>query len=204
MSGEVRSPDPQPFNRWLIALLESRETRYAIGGSVAAMAYSEPRFTIDVDLMVELNLSDLEALISEIERHGLYVDPFETVLEFNLPASLPISIVDARHGMKADIYVARTTGLDVSAMQRRQRRQLYANPDMQAWFLAPEDVILYKLDYFRQSEGHSTKHPADIAKMLAVHGHKLDLYYLNLWAANLDVLPIWLALLSEFQSRTKR
>ena len=204
MSGNLQTVEQQPFNRWLIALLESHDIAYAVGGSVAAMAYSEPRYTIDVDLMVALSLPDLEALIGEIERQGLYVDPFETVLEFNLPAVLPISIVDARHGMKADVYVARSTGLDVSAMQRRQRRVLYASPELEAWFLSPEDVILYKLDYFRQSDGHSTKHPADIGKMLAVSGRKLDLAYMTAWATKLGVLPMWQALWSEFDARSKQ
>lgn len=75
---------------------------------------------------------------------------------------------------------------------------MYTNPNLEAWFLAPEDIILYKLDYFRQSEGVSQKHPIDIVKILAVLGNKLDLNYLNEWADKLGVKAIWQALRDEF------
>ncbi len=53
MTDNPISPDDQrAFNLRLIATLEALGVIYAIGGSVAAMMYSEPRFTIDVDLMI--------------------------------------------------------------------------------------------------------------------------------------------------------
>jgi hypothetical protein len=60
-------------------------------------------------------------------------------------------------------------------------------------------VILYKLDYFRQSEGVSQKHPIDISKMLAVVGDQLDLAYLEHWAGHIGVLDLWQALWDEFR-----
>lgn len=81
---------------------------------------------------------------------------------------------------------------------RCRTARLYLAPDFLAWFLAPEDVILYKLDYFRQSEGTSQKHPPDIHKMLRVVGDELDRAYLEYWAGEIDVLDLWLALWDEF------
>jgi hypothetical protein len=103
------------------------------------------------------------------------------------------------YGVKADLYVAAPTGIDQSAMSRKRRMPLYSNPYIEAWFLAPENVILYKLDYFKQSEGASQKHPIDIAKMLAVIGHELDLTYLEEWARITGVLELWQALWDEFK-----
>ena len=51
--------DQRDFQRRLIATLEELEVVYAIGGSIAAMMYSEPRLTIDVDLMVAASLNKL-------------------------------------------------------------------------------------------------------------------------------------------------
>ena len=48
MPGDIPQQD-QRLNRRLIEALESLGINYAIGGSVAAMAYSEPRYTVDVD-----------------------------------------------------------------------------------------------------------------------------------------------------------
>lgn len=186
--------DQNGFNRRLIKLLESLAVDYAIGGSVAAMIYSEPRFTVDVDMMIQVNMERLAQVISAIETWGVYVDPFEAVVEFNLDAALPISVVDGSTGTKADLYVARSAGLDVSAMARRHRLKIYDAPALDAWFLSPEDVILYKLDYFRQSEGTSQKHPIDIAKMMRTLRSELDIAYLDEWANLLNVTSYWMPL----------
>ena len=200
MTGKPTEQDDQEtFNRTLIALLEEQRLPYAIGGSMAAMIYSETRYTKDIDVMFQADLDALSALVTAVEALQVYVDPFETVLEFNLPRQMPISVVDGLNGTRADLYVARELGLDQSAMQRRQKRMMYDNPPLEAWYLAPENVILYKLDYFKQSEGASQKHPIDISKMLAVMGDQLDLHYLEQWAKATGVLELWLALWDEFK-----
>lgn len=53
-------------------------------------------------------------------------------------------------------------------------------------FSSPEDVILKKLDFFR--EGGSQKHLRDIASMIAVQGAEtLDWHYLMQWAARFGI-----------------
>jgi GDP-D-mannose dehydratase len=53
MPGKPIAPEDQrDFNRRLMTTLEELGVVYAIGGSVAAMMYSQPRLTIDVDVMV--------------------------------------------------------------------------------------------------------------------------------------------------------
>ena len=200
MSGDINPKEQRDFNRRLIALLESRGIAYGIGGSVAAMAYSDPRLTVDVDLMIDVELPDLQALIAQLEIDGLYVDPFEGVLEYHLPHGHPFGIADGSIGTRADIYVSRRAGLDVAAMGRRRQLMLYTAPLLEAWFLSPEDVILYKLDYFRQSEGTATKHSTDIAKMLAIQGANIDDSYIEQWARRLAVHDLWQALWSAFHS----
>jgi hypothetical protein len=192
--------DQRLFNERLIQTLDSFGIPYAIGGSMAAMSYSKSaRFTIDVDLMMTVDQSALQLLVSEVERWQLYIDPLESIFEFSLPSKLPINVVDGLLGTKADLYVAGPAGLDASAMSRRRKRVLYVDPDFEAWFLAPEDVILYKLDYFKQSEGTASKHPTDIHNMLRVVSAELDTAYLEYWAREFGVLDLWLALWDEFQ-----
>jgi hypothetical protein len=192
--------DQRDFNSRLIAELEARNIAYSIGGSVAAMVYSEPRSTIDIDVMIDVDQAQLEIVVDAITAWGVYIDPVETIDEFLRPNQMPINVVDGMSGTKADIYVARGEGHDAAAMSRRKRLVLYEYPPIDAWFLSPEDVILYKLIYFKQSEGISTKHPKDIAKMLSVIGHELDLEYLATWTEQHATAAIWSAIWQEFQS----
>lgn len=66
-------------------------------------------------------------------------------------------------------YIAET--LDA----RRQRLPLASGAT--AWFASPEDVILYKLLYYR--EGGSGMHLCDILGMLRVSGSEIDQQYLR-------------------------
>jgi hypothetical protein len=200
MIGNPISPDDQrAFNLRLFTTLESLGVTYAIGGSVAAMMYSEPRFTIDVDLMVSAPLQQLNQLVREVESWQVYITPFEAIVETNLPGGLPFNIIDGTIGTKADLYIARNSGLDASAMARRRKLVWERETGAAAWFLSPEDVILYKLSYYRQGGEVAQKHPTDIANMLDVIGSELDLVYLSQWATAIGVADLWQALWDEFQ-----
>jgi hypothetical protein len=61
-------------------------------------------------------------------------------------------------------------------------------PGREAYFARPEDVILYKLLYFR--EGGSDRHLRDVAGMLSVSGPDLDLGYIGQWARRLSVTEL--------------
>ncbi len=110
------------------------------------MSYSQTsRLTIDVDVMFDPDREALALFVEEIERWQVYIDPLETIFEYNIQARLPINIQDGLAGTKADLFLVQHTGLDASIMTRLRRRRLYFRPDFYAWFLSPEDVILYKL-----------------------------------------------------------
>jgi hypothetical protein len=202
-NAKITPEDARSFNISLIGLLDRLDIDYAIGGSVAAMSYSEPRFTVDIDIMISADEDKLSSFVSEIEQLEIYVTPLESILEIEIAGEVPINVIDGIHGTKADLYVAQSSGLAASAMQRRQRRGLYRDPAVDAWFLSPEDVILYKLHYYRLSNASSAKHPADIAKMLMVMGMQLDQSYLQIWSERIGVLEFWQTCWNEYsRSRT--
>jgi hypothetical protein len=180
LDNPVSPDDLRGFNRRLIDALEKLGVVYAIGGSVAAMIYSEPRLTIDVDLMIAASLD---------------------IVETSLPYGLPFNVIDGSLGAKADLYIAKSVGLDASAMARRRRLPWDTQSGAEAWFLSPEDVILYKLRYYRQGGEVSQKHPIDIAKMLGVMDSELDTAYIELWAKEIDVADLWQALWDEYQRK---
>lgn len=194
--------DQRKFNLRLIDALDMLEIVYAIGGSIAAMAYSEPRLTNDIDLLIVADVDELSKLVDEVNQWEIYISPLESILEMDIPFGLPINIVDGLLGAKADFYIAGGKLIDASAMSRRRRKKLYRSPDVEAWFLSPEDVILYKLDYFRQSGETSIKHPSDIAKMLRVIGSEIDHTYLEKWSVEIGAADLWCAMWEEHQKRS--
>jgi hypothetical protein len=200
MPGKPIAPEDQrDFNRRLMATLEELGVVYAIGGSVAAMMYSQPRLTIDVDVMVAAPLRQLSQLVRAVQSWQVYITPLENIIETSLPYGLPFNIIDGTIGTKADLYIAKNTGLDASAMARRQRLVWDRETGAEAWFLSQEDVILYKLSYYRQGGEVAQKHPTDIANMLGLIGSQLDLAYIAQWATEIGVVDLWQALWDEFR-----
>jgi hypothetical protein len=119
----TRSPNPadqQAFIRRLVTVLEGMNVQYAIGGSIAAMEYSESRLTLDVDIMVLAEANQIEQLVDEITAWQIYIDPLEAVLEDIVPHDVPINVYDGTAGAKADLFVVKAAGLPGLAMSRRR------------------------------------------------------------------------------------
>jgi hypothetical protein len=200
MPTDIDVGDQRAFNERIVRTLEALEIPYAIGGSVAAMLYSKAaRLTNDVDFMLDADAALLTPFVATVESWHVYVDPIETIVEDLLPAGLPINILDGMLGTKADVFIVSRTGLDQSSMRRRRRQMLYVKPDVAAWLLAPEDVILYKLMYFLKSDGTSQKHPKDIHNMFRAVEAELDFEYIAKWVSALGFEQVWQTTLREYR-----
>ena len=71
-------------------------------------------------------------------------------------------------------------------------------PGREAYFARPEDIILYKMLYFR--DGQSDVHVRDILGILRVSGPEIDTAYIAEWAGRLGLIGIWDAVLKRAQA----
>lgn len=171
--------------RYLVDVLEALEVEYMIGGSQASMYYGEPRLTRDVDVVVDLDLERLQRFLTQFPADEFYLDEHaaheatQTASQFN--------IIHPASGLKIDVYINPRTPYDRHRLTRRQRLPLGADKD--AYFARPEDIILYKLLYYRQ--GQSELHLRDIVGILRVSGSELDEAYVEEWAGRLGLGAIW-------------
>lgn len=101
------------------------------------------------------------------------------------------NIIHPASGLKVDILLRKDTPYDRVQFERRQRLPLVPGTD--AYFARPEDVILYKMLYFK--EGQSERHLRDIAGMLRISGTEIDTRYVSEWAQRLGLRDIWEAIL---------
>lgn len=171
--------------RYLADVLEAVGAEYMIGGSQAAMYYGEPRLTRDVDVVVALRLEHLPAFLGRFPADEFYVDA-ETAREA-VGTSGQFNIIHPGSGLKIDVYINPDTPYDRTRLARRQKLPLL--PGVDAYFARPEDVILYKLVYYRQ--GESGLHLRDVLGILRVSGPELDERYIAEWADRLGLGMIW-------------
>lgn len=171
--------------RYVVDVLEALGVRYMIGGSQAAVYYGEPRFTQDIDVIAELDAGQLPGLLERFAPDDFYVsedaarEAIETRGQFN--------IVHPGSGLKIDVFVNKDTPYDRVRLERRERLPLI--PGREAYFARPEDLILYKLLYYR--EGGSELHIRDIVGILRVSGSAVDARYIGEWAGRLGLSVLW-------------
>ena len=171
--------------RYLVDSLESLAIEYMIVGSHASIYYGEPRFTQDVDVVIGLTSPTLRAFLERFPPAEFYVS--ESTAREAVAHRGQFNIIHGASGVKIDVFIGKDTEYDRLRFGRRQRLPLV--PGHEAYFGRPEDVILYKLLYFRA--GGSDRHLRDIAGILAVSGRDVDVEYVSLWAHRLGVVDLW-------------
>lgn len=177
--------EPNDLLRAVVGVLERLEAAYLVTGSMATIAYGEPRFTNDIDIVADLKLPHVEPFCAVFTPPDYYLSQdavlsaVRTTQQFNL--------IHVTAGLKADIIVSKDTEFDRSRFARRRRLPTGSLGD--ALFAAPEDVIVKKLEYFR--EGGSEKHVRDIIGVLKIQGDRIDRAYLEHWIQELGLADLW-------------
>jgi len=85
------------------------------------------------------------------------------------------------------VIISKKDDFDQSRFARTKK--LDVTETSSAHFASPEDVIIKKLQYFK--EGHSDKHLRDITSMLKISSELIDRDYISFWSKKLSVSEIW-------------
>ena len=179
--------------RQLIATLEDLGITYMLVGSFASGAYGEPRLTQDIDFVVDLSQDQVSALCAAFPEKKYYVSPdaareaVRQVGQFN--------VIHPASGTKIDFIIARKDRWGRAQLARRQRVQIL--PDREGYLARPEDIIISKMQYYRQ--GESEKHLRDITGILKASGRDVNRAYVRQWASNLGLTQIWDAILRRLE-----
>lgn len=182
--------NPLELMQRVAAFLESREIRYRVVGSLASMAYGEPRFTNDIDILADLQQEHVGVFLEAFPPPEHYLS--DMAMRSAIQQLGQFNIIHIPSGIKVDMIVLKPDDYSRTEIQRGKR--LTSPGEFDVWFASPEDVILNKLRYYR--EGGSEKHLRDIASMLMVQGDSIDRGYIASWAVRLAVLSEWQTLLA--------
>ena len=175
--------------RHLVSVLEELDIPYALAGSIASIAYGEPRATLDIDVVVELAESSIAALSQRFPAPDYYMDAEAAVDAVRRGSQF--TIIHPSSGLKVDVFPERD---EVAVSQLARRRRMAALPGLTATFSPPEELILKKLIYYEA--GGSDKHLRDIRAMLDVSADEIEQDRVTSWADRLGLADLW-ALVSQ-------
>ena len=179
-----------PVNVFLIFTepLDSAGIQYMATGSVASMLYGIPRFTHDLDLVINLAQEHIPGIIKAFPLDTFYTPPEEVIkLESHRQQRGHFNIIHHETGLKADIYIHGRDLLQAWGLKHKTQVEL---PDGKSiWVAPPEYVIIRKLEYYR--EGQSEKHLHDIRGMLEISGDIIKQTIIEEWVERLDLQKQW-------------
>jgi hypothetical protein len=183
--------EPEGLLRHVRDTCQQLELTYLVVGSMATIAYGEPRFTNDIDVAIDLPTSKIAKFCAAFPSDDFYVS--QAAVEQAVAKLFQFNVIHPASGLKVDFMVLSESEFDKSRTSRRRSLPVFEDGD--ASFASPEDVIVKKLVYYE--EGKSEKHLRDIESVLDIQGDKIDREYIAYWAQCFSVLSVWQALLAE-------
>ncbi len=161
---------------------------YYVGGSVASSAHGLPRTTLDVDLVADLAPQQVGALVAALEDDD-YIDA--DAIHDAIRHDASFNLVHLATMVKLDVYVLKRRTYDQGAFARAGKAFLVPQESgFQVALSSAEDVVLYKLHWFRLGGEVSDRQWSDVLGVLKVQGSSLDLQYMRKWADDLQVADL--------------
>ena len=170
----------------VIDVLEAIGATYAIWGGMAVVAYGEPRFTQDMDILLSPKQFSVSLFVRRLQETHYHVD--EIAVNRALGGGF-FNVIHLGYHIKTDFYVP--TEPELLAMLA-DRVKLPFDEMRRAAYITPTSIIVAKLRAYESSE--STRHLDDIASIVRLQGKKLDQAQIDAAAAQLGMLGVWRSL----------
>lgn len=157
---------------------------YVIGGSLATVIHGLMNTSLDVDIVADLSLKQVNAFLDGLNGE-FYLD--NKSIKQAVQRRGRFNLVHLESMVKVDIFMPVGRPFDRQQLNRRIPLQIGPDSDRPLFFLSAEDLILAKLDWFRQGGEISERQWRDILGILKIQQNRLDVEYLAQWAHMLNV-----------------
>lgn len=164
------------------AQLEGAGIPYMVTGSMAANFYTVPRMTRDIDLVIDLSERDGDR-VTRLFQQEYYVD--RDMVQRAVRDHAMFNMIHNALVVKVDCVVRKETDY---RREEFARRRAVSIAGQQIFIVSPEDLILSKLDWAKESR--SQMQLDDVRNLLrSVQG--LDTAYLTRWADRLGLSSLY-------------
>lgn len=162
--------------------LEAAGIPYMLTGSLALSYYAEPRFTRDVDLVVQIRPETVD-LVASLFSDDFYADV--DALRAAVARQGMVNLIHLDTVTKVDLIVQKAT---LYHAQEFERRRPVTIEGTSVWIVSPEDLVISKLSWLQQ--GGSDIHRRDVSALLAAMD-TLDRDYIERAVSELGLADFW-------------
>lgn len=162
--------------------LDLAEIPYMLTGSFASHFYAVPRMTRDIDIVIEILKPELHKFFH------LFKDDFYVVSNSIAEAIENEGMFNIIHNesiFKVDFIIRKDSSYRHAEFQRRRKLKL---GDLESWVVSPEDLILSKL--FWAKDSLSELQLRDVRNLLSANKN-LDNDYIAKWVQKLELTNVW-------------
>ena len=161
--------------------IENLGIQYMLTGSMAMMKYAMPRYTMDIDVVIELEPKDILRIIETLEPD--YYVPHEALKRAIYNKGM-FNIIHQDSSYKVDCVIKKNTEFQKTAFEKRQNVDYYGR---NIWIITKDDLIISKLWWARES--HSELQMRDVKNLMRVW---FDSDYVEKWARELGAFEVFL------------
>jgi len=162
--------------------LDEAKIPYVISGSIAANYYTVPRMTRDLDVVVEMTGSDVKNFV-RLFHDDFFID--EDMVRAEVDKKGMFNLIQSTYIIKIDFILRKESEWQEAVFERRQKVQI---DDMFIWIISPDDLILAKLLWAKNSVSELQLN--DVRNLLQ-SGQRLDQEYLKKWIALLRLEEVY-------------
>ena len=164
----------------IVKILEKLNIPYIVTGGYAVAVLAKPRFTADIDIVIELLPQKISLLSKELFSIDRDVYVSEKAIEEALEQKGEFNFIHPQTGLKVDFWIKKYP------FERFEKAIVVRVGKQDVKFISPEDLILSKLIWYKERQG--AKQLEDVSAILEISRPDLD--YIKEWAIKQTTIEI--------------
>jgi len=169
--------------------LNSNNIDYVIVGGFAVLFYGNPRTTMDIDYVIQIEDENIPVLIKFFQENGFYADKYDMRAAFKERSHCTVE--DKETMFRLDIKGVYSE-MDERVLKNKRKVEL---DNIAIWIASPEDTIINKLVFSREQD------LKDAIGIFIRQYESLDLDYLEKTAKRIGVNNLLKDLRKKYETR---
>ena len=184
--------NPDELLTTISEILQDLKIPYAVTGGFAVTIWGKPRYTADIDVIIDMADKNIKPLAKKLLAIDKDVYVSEDMMREALLYHGEFNFIHSDTGLKVDFFVQDDNPYNKVKMKRAVVRDIFGH---KIPFVSPEDLVLSKLIWSKDSE--SQKQAEDIKSVLRNPKIKVDVAYLKDWAQKQETIEVLEALIER-------